>query len=78
MIEQHLNGRCQLRGVELVDSVQNPNCFNEGQKGDPCAVFDKGIGRSSLTKVVTGDEADEDFRINGAHGVYERGGEGLL
>jgi hypothetical protein len=31
-----------------------------------------------LTKVVAGDEADEDVRINGAHGVYERSGEGLL
>ena len=78
MVQQHLDGGCQLGVIQLVDSIEDPNCFSEGQQGDPSAVFDKSIGCGGLARVVTGDKADEDVGINGAHGVYERSGEGLL
>ncbi len=62
----------------MVNGIEDPDGFSESEERDPSAVFDEGIGGGGLTRVVSGDEADEDVGVNGAHGFGERGCGGLL
>ncbi len=44
VVEQRFDDSGELGRIELVDGIDDPDCFGKGEERDPSAVFDKGGG----------------------------------
>ena len=69
MIQQHLDRRCDRGRAQLIDGGENPHRLHEHDVADPGASRDERLCRGNLPRIVTGDKANEDIRVNRAHGA---------
>lgn len=69
VVEEHLDGRCDLLRTAIVDRREDPRGFGEHEVRDPGSSLDERLRRRHLPGLVSRDEPDEDVRVNGSHGV---------
>jgi len=72
MIEQHVDGRTDLRRRPLVHGVENPDSLRQDEVRNPRALGDELLGRERLIGVVARNEPHEHISVNCAHGAYGR------
>ena len=71
MIEQHLDGGCDLLARKLVHGVEDPKCLSQHEMGYPSALADELFSRANLTGIITRHEANKDVRVNREHAAGE-------
>ena len=67
VIEEHLDGRCDLLRIAIVDRGQDPSGFGEYEMRCPGATRHERLSRCNLLGVIPRDQPDQDVRINGSH-----------
>jgi len=67
VIEEHLDGGCDLRRTTIVDRGQDPRRFGEHEMRNPGPACDESLSRCHLLGVVPCDKPDQNVRVNRSH-----------
>jgi hypothetical protein len=74
MVEQHVNGGAELLVGELEDRVEDPNHLDQDDVGDPSTLRYERLSSRGLARIVSGEKANDDVGVNGAHDAWPRHG----
>src|SRR2546425_8218584 len=67
VVEEHLDGGCNLLRTPIVNGGQDPCRFGEDQMRYPGAACHEGLGHRHLFCVVSRDQPDQNVGVNGPH-----------
>ena len=70
VIEQEVDGYCDLIRRTLVNRIEHPKRFGQNEVRHPRSVLDEGFRCLDLRRIVANQEADEHVGINCAHALH--------